>query len=57
MNYLENLIAIKKRNKKIISLREKGWTYKKLAQKYGISKQRIFAIVSQNKELSTDESK
>jgi Mor family transcriptional regulator len=51
MTYAEKLLKLEKRNRTILKLREKGWTYKKLTEKYGISRQRIFAIISQEREL------
>ena len=57
MTYLEKLIAIEKRNKKIFSLREKGWTYEKIGKKFGIKRQRVFAIIKEKSELSAGESK
>jgi DNA-directed RNA polymerase specialized sigma subunit len=52
MQYWKKLLEIEKRNKKIISLRNKKWTLKKIALKYGISKQRVFAILKENEEFS-----
>lgn len=38
------LIYYRKRNKKIIAMREKGMTYEKIAVKMSVSRQRIFQI-------------
>ena len=50
MKYWKQLLEIEKRNKKIITYRDKGWTLKKIALKYGISKQRVFAILKEKSD-------
>ena len=39
-----------RRNKDIIKLRRKGLTYRAIGEKYGISAQRVFEIIKNNKE-------
>ena len=58
MTYAEKLLELEKRNRRIIKLRKiNKWTYEKIGEKFGVSKQRISAIIKGDNELSTDERK
>jgi DNA-directed RNA polymerase specialized sigma subunit len=53
MTYAEELLKLEKRNKKIFELRKKGKTFQFIADKFGISRQRVYGILSQKTRLST----
>jgi transcriptional regulator with XRE-family HTH domain len=46
MNYKQRLEACRKRDEKIRLLRRTGWKVKRLARRYGITKQRVSQIVN-----------
>jgi len=45
MDYIKQLVAAQKRRNEIIALRAKGWTGQRLSEKFGVSTQRIYAIL------------
>jgi len=50
MNYKEYLKSTEKRNLKMWELKVKGWSYKRIGEKYGITRQRVEQIVKAAKE-------
>tara|TARA_R110000787_G_scaffold122514_1_gene233415 strand:- start:232 stop:399 length:168 start_codon:yes stop_codon:yes gene_type:complete len=47
--YVEELIALDKRNQKIVKLREGGMPFQKIADEVGISRQRVEQIYHRDK--------